>query len=489
MQHGGDALSSPTRPNYIAGTWRSADATNRNVNPSDLSDTIGLFAVGGSEDVADAIAAGREAFPGWSRTSPLVRAEILMRIGDEIIARQTELGELLSREEGKTRPEGIAEAVRAGQIFRFFAAEPVRNGGELLESLREGVNVEITREPLGVIGLITPWNFPLAIPAWKLAPALAFGNCVILKPADLVPASAWAVAEIASRAGLPAGVFNLVMGPGSTVGDAIAGAEGLDGVSFTGSVGVGRRIIRRCAENFTRCQLEMGGKNPLVILADADLDLAVDCALQGAFGSSGQRCTASSRLVVERGIADAFTEQLTSRMRSWKVGPALDPATQMGPLVDGDQLQTVMDYIRIGQEEGATLGFGGQRPKDLSVDGYYIEPTLFTNTKPEMRINREEIFGPVATIQLAADYDEALALANDTEFGLCAGVVTNSLKRATHFKRNAEVGVVTVNAPTAGLDFHVAFGGRKGSSHGPREQGRYAREFFTTIKTAYTKAA
>ena len=471
--------------NLIGGDWRGGTSTVENINPSELSDIVGAFAHGGAQDLSDAIAAARSAFPAWSQSNILQRTEMLMRIGREIEARSTELGELLSREEGKTRPEGIGEVKRAAQIFQFFAAEVVRNAGDTLEGLRDGFTLDITREPLGVIGLITPWNFPIAIPAWKIAPALAYGNCIILKPASDVPASACALAEIIQNAGVPAGVFNLVMGAGDVIGTGLASSPDIDGISFTGSSETGRRVLTACAKNFTRCQLEMGGKNPFVVLKDADLDVAVDCALQGAFGSTGQRCTASSRIIVEQDVEVEFLQKLHTRLGAFTVGHALHEDTKMGPVVSEGQLRSVNSYIELGQIEGAKLSWNRQGSFD-NLNGHYISPALFTEATSDMRISREEIFGPVATVHRVQDYDEALAVANDTDFGLCAGIATNSLKHASHFKRNAEVGVVTVNSPTAGLDFHVAFGGRKGSSFGPREQGRYAREFYTVVKTSYT---
>ncbi|HLT01952.1 MAG TPA: aldehyde dehydrogenase family protein, partial [Geminicoccaceae bacterium] len=391
----------------------------------------------------------------------------------------------LAREEGKPRADGIAEAGRAGQIFKFFAGEALRVTGERVASVRPGVEVDIYREPLGVVGLITPWNFPLAIPAWKVAPALAYGNTVVLKPADLVPACAWAIADILQRAGVPAGVFNLVMGRGSVVGEALLDSEDVAAVSFTGSVDTGRHIAQKCAARLAKFQLEMGSKNPLVVLDDADLDIAVSCAINGAFFQTGQRCTASSRLIVTEGVHDRFVEAMIDGMKQLKVDHALKPGTQVGPVVDQKQLEQDLRYLEIGRQEGAKIAFGGER-LNRETEGYYLQPALFTETTNDMRINREEIFGPIASVIRVKDYDEALQVANDSAFGLSWGICTSSLKHASHFKRNAEAGLVMVNLPTAGVDYHVPFGGRKGSSYGPREQGRYAVEFYTTVKTAYT---
>ncbi|MCY1521764.1 Aldehyde dehydrogenase, thermostable [compost metagenome] len=373
---------------------------------------------------------------------------------------------------------------RAGNIFKFFAGECLRLSGEVLPSVRPGVSVEVTREPLGVIGLITPWNFPIAIPAWKIAPALAYGNCVVFKPADLVPGCAWALADIISRAGLPEGVFNLVMGSGRVVGDAMVKDPRVDGISFTGSVGVGRSIAASCSARGAKVQLEMGGKNPQVILDDADIGLAVELSVQSAFFSTGQRCTASSRLIVTAGIHDRFVAAMAERMASLKVGHALQAGIDIGPVVSQAQLEQDMRYIQLGLDEGARLVSGGERVR-CATEGYFLAPALFVDSHAEMRISREEIFGPVANVLRVADYDEALAVANATEFGLSAGIATTSLKYANHFKRHAQAGMVMVNLPTAGVDYHVPFGGRKGSSYGPREQGRYAEEFYTTVKTSY----
>ncbi|MBE9557005.1 MAG: aldehyde dehydrogenase family protein [Proteobacteria bacterium] len=471
--------------NLIGGEWIEGADINRNMNPSDLSDMVGEYARADAKQALQAIAAARAAFPAWSRGNIQARADMLEAIGNEILARKDELGNLLAREEGKTLPEGIGEAARAGQIFKFFAGEVLRPEGEKLPSVRPGVDVEITREPVGVIGIITPWNFPIAIPAWKIAPALAYGNCVVFKPADLVPGSAWALADIIARAGLPEGVFNLVMGRGSLVGEAILGSRDVDAITFTGSVETGRTIAAKAVERLARVQMEMGGKNPLVVLDDADLDTAVNCAVQGAFYSTGQRCTASSRLIVTEGIHDRFVGAMEAALKALTVDDARKSGTQIGPVVDQSQLDQDLSYVDIGVKEGAKLACGGER-LNRATEGFYMAPALLTETSNDMRVNREEIFGPVATVIRVKDYDAALATANDTVFGLSAGICTTSLKYSSDFKRNSEAGMTMVNLPTAGVDYHVPFGGRKGSSYGPREQGRYAREFYTIVKTSYT---
>lgn len=477
--------------NLINGQWVAGKSYAPNINPSDLSDVIGEYAQGDASDVEAAVAAATAAFPTWSVSGIQARSDALDKIGSEILARKEELGDLLAREEGKTRAEGIGEVARAGQIFKFFAGECLRLSGETLPSVRPGIGVEITREPMGVVGLITPWNFPIAIPAWKIAPALAFGNCVVLKPADLVPGSAWALADIIHRSGIPAGVFNLVMGRGRVIGEALVQHAGIAAISFTGSVGVGRGIAAACVASGKKVQLEMGGKNPQVVLDDADLAQAVELSAQSCFYSTGQRCTASSRLIVTDKIYPAFVEALQARMAKIKVGDARAAGTDIGPVVSQAQLEQDLSYVEIAQAEGARLAAGGGRVAchtGSGKPGFYMQPALLVDSTPSMRINREEVFGPVASVIRVRDYEEALAVANDTEFGLSAGIATTSLQYATHFKRHSQAGMVMVNLPTAGVDYHVPFGGRKGSSYGPREQGRYAQEFYTTVKTAYTLA-
>mgnify|MGYP000874505091 CR=1 FL=1 len=473
--------------NYINGEWVEGVSTSQNINPSDISDVVGTYAQADARQAQDAIAAAKAALPGWSGTTPQQRADILEAIGTELLARRDEIGTLLAREEGKPKSNGVAETMRAAQIFKFFAQETLRIEGTHVASVRPNVDVTITREPVGVVGLICPWNFPIAIPAWKMAPALAFGNTVVFKPADLVPGSAWALVEIASRAGLPKGVLNLVMGRGSIVGQAMLESKDVNAISFTGSVETGAKVAMACAARGAKFQLEMGGKNPLVVLADANLDAAVAGAVDGAFFQTGQRCTASSRLIVDAKIHDAFVEKTVAAMQALKVDHALKDGTQIGPVVDDKQLAQDEKYIDIARTEGATLAWGGER-LNRDTKGHYLSPALFTNTTNDMRINREEVFGPVASVIKVSGYDEALAVANDTSFGLSSGIYTSSLKHASDFRKKSQVGMVMVNLPTAGVDYHVPFGGRKGSSYGAREQGRYAAEFYTAVKTAYVSA-
>jgi alpha-ketoglutaric semialdehyde dehydrogenase len=469
--------------NYIAGNWVESAKVSRNVNPSNLDDVIGEFAQADAAQVHEAIRAARAAFTQWSTATPQQRFDVLDRVGTLINERKAELGRLLAREEGKTLPEAIGEVGRAAQIFKFFAGETLRLNGEIVPSVRPGMTVEITREPVGVIGLITPWNFPIAIPAWKIAPALAYGNCVVVKPADLVPASTWELVRIIAEAGAPAGVINLVMGRGSVVGEVLVESPDVDAISFTGSVATGRAIGAKCVQQGKKFQLEMGGKNPMVVLDDADLNVAVEACINGAFFSTGQRCTASSRLIVTEGIHDRFVAAMQARMQQLVVGDALEAGTHIGPVVDDRQLAQDQRYIDIAREEGGEV-FGGERI-ERATQGFFLAPALVTKTSPEMRINQEEVFGPVASVIKVKDYDEALAVANNTEFGLSAGICTTSLKYASHFRRHVQAGMVMVNTATAGVDYHVPFGGRKGSSYGPREQGSYAREFYTIVKTAY----
>ena len=465
----------------IAGEWTGSAAGGRDVNPSDTDDIIGEYAEASVEDARAALSAARSAFPAWSRTTAQTRSDVLAKAAAEVLARRDEIGELLAREEGKTRAEGVGEVVRAGQILQFFSGEALRLAGEKLPPVRAGVDIDVGREPIGVIGIITPWNFPIAIGAWKIAPALAFGNTVVFKPAELTPATAWTLIDILHRAGIPPGTLNLLMGKGAVLGPAIIG--GVDALSFTGSVATGRDIATRAIARMVKLQLEMGGKNPLVVLDDANLEVAVDCAVKGAFFQTGQRCTASSRLIVTENIHDRFVAAVQAQIAKLNIDHALKPGTDIGPAVDQRQLDTDLRYLDIGRREGARLT--GGEVLQRGTPGFYLAPALFTDTHNRMKINVEEILGPVAAVIRVRDYDEALAVANDTEFGLTAGICTGSLKHARHFQANAQAGLVMINLPTAGLDYHVPFGGRKASSYGPREQGRYAAEFYTALKTTY----
>ncbi|WP_347309866.1 aldehyde dehydrogenase family protein [Defluviimonas sp. SAOS-178_SWC] len=470
--------------NYIGGTWRQTADLSENRNPARLDDVIGRYARGSAEDVDAAVEAGRDAQPAWAAATPEDRANVLDRAARLIFERVPELGELLAREEGKLRREAEGEVTRAANVMRFFAGEALRLGGEKIASVRAGCEVDVVREPLGVVGLITPWNFPIAIPAWKMAPALAAGNAVVIKPAEITPASTVALVKILEEAGLPAGVVNLVMGSGSVVGNRIVDHPDVRAVSFTGSERVGRQIALAGAEGMKKVQLEMGGKNPMVVMADADLDLAVKVCLDGAFFSTGQRCTASSRLIVEDRIHDAFVEKLDLARAAIRVGDPLEADSQMGPVVSEGQLESNLTYVAQAASEGCEVR-GGER---LNQAGYFQAPALFLNATNDMKTSQEEIFGPCASVIRVADFDEALATANDTRFGLSSGICTTSLRHATEFRRKSRAGMVMVNLPTAGVDYHVPFGGNKGSSLGAREQGPMAMEFYTSVKTAYSFA-
>lgn len=473
--------------NYIAGEWVAGETEIENRNPSDLSDVIGRFAQASAGDLDAALSAAREAQRAWA-AYPLERKQaVLMAIGNELMARAEELGTLLSREEGKPLAEGKGEVYRAGQFFTYYAAECLRQLGENADSVRPGVEVDVRREPVGVVAVISPWNFPTATAAWKIAPALCYGNAVIWKPANLTPASAVAMTEIISRQDIPKGLFNLVMGAGSTIGQRLVESPQVDAITFTGSVPVGKQIAASAIGNLTRLQMEMGSKNALAVMDDADLDTAVNVALAGAFGGTGQKCTASSRLVVHAAIHDAFVERLVAGAKAMRVGHALAAETQMGPVVSEQQLSDDLKYVEIGRAEGAELACGGAR-LNMPHAGWYMSPGVFVNTSNDMQINREEMFAPLTAVIKVESYDEALSVVNDTNFGLTSGIVTRDLARASHFRRNARTGVVTVNLPTAGTDYHVPFGGCGDSSYGPREQGRMAAEFYTIVKTAYISA-
>ncbi|NNG03607.1 MAG: aldehyde dehydrogenase family protein [Inquilinus sp.] len=473
--------------NYVAGEWVGSDAAIENRNPSELSDIVGTYSQATADQLEQALGAARSAQAVWAKSGLEARYAALMAIGTELMQRSGELGELLSREEGKPRAEGVGEVYRSGQFFTYFAAEVLRQIGDTADSVRDGIEIDVRREPVGVVAVISPWNFPTATASWKIAPALAFGNAVIWKPANLTPASAWALTEIIARQDLPPGLFNLVMGSGREIGQRLIDSPLIDAISFTGSVDVGRGIAASAVANMTKIQLEMGSKNPLVVMDDADLDLAVQCAAGGAYGGTGQKCTASSRLIVHEKVHDGFVEKLADAAGNLRVGHALAEGTQIGPVASEAQLEANLGYVRIAVEEGAKPILGGDRLR-LGTDGYYMAPALFAGTRNDMRVNREEMFAPIACVIKVGSYDEALATANDTDFGLTSGIVTTSLARANHFRRHSKTGCVMVNLATAGTDYHVPFGGRGNSSFGPREQGRYAAEFYTSVKTAYVNS-
>ena len=476
-----------TKLNYIAGQWVAGQSEVENRSPSDLSDLVGMFTQATGDQLDTALDAAKTAQAEWEAYGMERKQAALMNIGNELMARAEELGTLLSREEGKPFAEGKGEVFRAGQFFTYYAAECLRQLGENADSVRPNIEVDVRREAVGTVAVISPWNFPTATASWKIAPALCYGNAVIWKPANATPASAVALTEIISRQDMPKGLFQLVMGAGRDVGQRLVESPKVDAISFTGSVPVGKGIAASAIGNLTKVQMEMGSKNALAVMDDGDLDLAVTIALGGAFGGTGQKCTASSRLIVHEGIHDAFVEKLVAGAEAMKVGHALAEGTQIGPVVSEQQLGENLAYVDLGKSEGAELACGGTR-LNMEHEGYYMSPGVFLNTTNQMRINREEMFAPLACVIKVGSYDEALATVNDTNFGLTSGIVTKSLARATHFRRNARTGVVTVNLPTAGTDYHVPFGGRGDSSYGPREQGKAAVEFYTTVKTAYIAA-
>ena len=470
--------------NFIAGDWVAGETAIENRNPSDLSDLVGMFAQASSDQLEATLDQAQAAQAEWATYGIERKYNVLMAIGNEMMARSDEFGTLLSREEGKPFAEGKGEVYRAGQFFTYYAAETLRQMGDTADSVRDGIEVDIRREPVGTVAIISPWNFPTATASWKIAPAMAYGNAVIWKPANATPASAVALAEIISRQDIPKGLFSLVMGAGSSVGQRLVESPKVNAISFTGSVPVGKGIAAAAVQNLTKVQMEMGSKNALAVMDDADIDLAVSLAATGAYGSTGQKCTASSRLVVHNDVHDEFVEKLMAATMALKVGHALEDGTQIGPVVSEQQLNENLAYTDIGVAEGAELACGGVR-LNMPTEGYYMSPGLFINSTNNMRINREEMFAPLAAVIKVDSYEEALHTVNDTNFGLTSGIVTTDLARATHFRRNARTGCVMVNLATAGTDYHVPFGGRGDSSYGPREQGSYAAEFYTTVKTAY----
>ena len=470
--------------NYIAGEWVAGASEIENRNPSDLSDLIGMYAQATSDQLDATLDLAQRAQVEWAAYGIERKYNVLMAIGTEMMDRAEELGTLLSREEGKPLAEGKGEVYRAGQFFTYYAAETLRQMGDTADSVRDGIEIDVRREAVGVVAVISPWNFPTATASWKIAPALCYGNAVVWKPANVTPASAVALVEIIARQDVPKGLVSLVMGAGSAIGQGLVESPKVGAISFTGSVPVGKGIAASAIQNLTRVQMEMGSKNALAVMDDADMDLAVSLALGGAFGGSGQKCTASSRLVVHQSVHDQFVEKLVVGAKAMKVGHALEAGTQMGPVVSEQQLNENLAYVDLAAAEGAELLCGGQR-LEMPTEGFYMSPGVFVGTNNDMRINREEMFAPLACVISVSSYDEALHVVNDTNFGLTAGIATTNLARATHFRRNAQSGCVMVNLPTAGTDYHVPFGGRGDSSYGPREQGQTARDFYTIVKTAY----
>ena len=476
-----------TYGNYIGGEWRPAASgeTMENRNPANRDELIGLFASSGADDVDAAIGAAEEAYRSWRFSSPMTRANILHKAANILESRIPDVGRELTREEGKTLKEGIGETTRAVQILRYFAGEAQQPSGEHYPSVNPHTLLYTTREPLGVVAVITPWNFPIAIPAWKIAPALAFGNTVVFKPASLTPLTAVRLVEALAEAGLPAGVLNLVTGSAANVGDPLVRDPRVVAITFTGSNETGAELRRSAAERGAKLQLELGGKNPAIVLADADLDHALGHVVAGAMMSTGQKCTATSRAIVDRRIIDRFTEMLADRIGGLKVGDPLDAETQIGPLIDDRAAERLAGEVDSAKQAGAELVVGGERLGSGLERGAFVAPTLFADVDPESRLGQDELFGPVLGVIPVDSMEEAMSVANQVKFGLSASIFTRDLGRALIFAREIEAGVVHVNSETAGAEPQVPFGGMKGSSSYSREQGKSAREFFTQIKTVY----
>lgn len=471
--------------NLIGTDWVAASdgGTFEDRNPANLEDVVGTFPLATQEDARRAVAAAREAFPAWAKMPPPARGAILEKVARIVDSRADEMATALTREEGKTLAEAKGEVIRARDIFQYFSGEGWRVGGDVLPSTTSDHLLFTKREPLGVVSVITPWNFPIAIPAWKIAPALAYGNTVVFKPASYAPHIALLLVEAMLEAGVPAGVINYITGSGSLVGNEIVGHPDVAGISFTGSYAVGTDIYNRAVKNMARVQLEMGGKNPLVVLNDANIELAVSLAVKSGFGLTGQACTAASRVIVEEKVAGEFATALTEAARSLAVGDGLVSGVQMGPAVSESQLETDLKYIKIGQDEGARLLVGGGR---TGGRGYFVQPAVFDGVEPQMRIAQEEIFGPVIGIIRARDFDDAVEKANGIGYGLSAGLVTNDLHRALAFADRVEAGVVKINEPTTGIALQAPFGGfKKSSANTFKEQGKAAVEFYTRTKTVY----
>jgi len=478
--------------NYVAGQWTECQSrkTFPNINPANTTEIVGSFQASGAEDVQAACEAAAKAQPAWSTAPAPRRGEYLFRAAELLESRLPKISEEMTREEGKTLPEAKGEVKRAINILRYFGGEGARQFSYQIPSERDNVFCYTLRKPLGVVALITPWNFPSAIPAWKMAPALVAGNTVVIKPASLAPLSSYRIVEALHEARIPAGVVNYVTGAGSAVGNTLVEHPAVRAVSFTGSCEVGNALYEKVTRRKVRVQLEMGGKNPTVVLKDADLDFAADVLVNGAFFSAGQKCTACSRAIIEKSVYEPLLEKLVSKTRKLKVGNGLEPGVDIGPAVDAAQLETDLKYIEIAQNEGAKLVCGGKRlTGGIYYLGYFVEPTLFTGVTPEMRIAQEEVFGPVLGLMVANDFEDAMRLANGVKFGLSASIVSRNLTRVHQFINRIEAGLITVNLPTAGVEYQLPFGGTKESSFGMREQGPAALDFYTETRTVYMKYA
>ncbi|HXT62096.1 MAG TPA: aldehyde dehydrogenase family protein [Pyrinomonadaceae bacterium] len=477
-----------TYRNFINGEWieSTSSKTVNNINPANTDEVIGTNRQATREEARAAVEAAAEAFHSWRRTPAPQRGKIVAKAARLMEAAKEELATILTREEGKTISESRGELQRSINVAEFCAGESRRMNGETIFSELPSNFVYTIKQPLGVVACVTPWNFPVAIPTWKIAPALVAGNTVVFKPATITPGTAVRIVEIFAEAGIPPGVLNLILGSGSEAGDEIIGHPAVKAVSFTGSNPVGIRMYEQVSRRGAKCQCEMGGKNPVVILEDCDMELAVENTAQGAFGSSGQRCTATSRAVVVDKIADEFVERVAKRAQSMRIGDGMDPQTEMGPSVDEGQFNTVLEYLNIGREDGATLVCGGERASGNGLDkGYFVKPTVFDNVTPDMRIAREEIFGPVLSVMRVKNFEQAMTVANDTEFGLSSSIFTNDVVRMFRFVEEIETGMTHINSPTTGGEAHIPFGGIKGTGIGEREQGSTALDFYTELKVVY----
>lgn len=480
-------MSTEIFPNYINGEWTGGD-TFENRNPANTGEVVGLFVRGRPADVAAAVEAAQAALPAWSAMAAPARGALLFKVADLLERNFDRIAAEMTREEGKTLAESKGEVRRSINIFRYFAGEGSRLNGLLVPSERDRVHMFAFRKPIGVVGLITPWNFPSAIPAWKLAPALICGNTAVLKPASAAPLSAWRIVEACHEAGIPKGVVNFVAGPGGELGKALVGAPALKAVSFTGSCQTGKWLHEEASKRRLRIQLEMGGKNPTIVLADCDFNAAVENVVNGAFFSTGQKCTATSRAIVEDAIYGRFLDALVERTRKLKVGDGMQPGVDVGPAVDQAQLDTDLRYIEIGIRECGPPRTGGRRLTGPGYEnGYFVEPTIFADVTEEMTLAREEVFGPVLAVMRARDFEDALRIANNVPFGLSASLQTSNVSRVFEYIHRMEAGLLTVNLPSAGVEYQLPFGGAKDSSFGPKEQGPAALDFFTDFKTVYLK--
>src|SRR6188474_477736 len=477
-----------TYRNYIAGKWveSTSSRTATNVNPANTDDVLGTIRQATREEAKAAVDSAAETFPSWRATPAPSRGRIVAKAARLLEDHKEELAQLLTREEGKTVAESRGELQRSINVAEFCAGESRRMNGETIQSELPSNFAYTIKQPLGVVACITPWNFPVAIPVWKIAPALVAGNSVVFKPASLTPATGVRIVELFQEAGIPPGVLNLIIGSGSEAGDEIINHPAVKAISFTGSNGVGIRLYEQASRRGAKVQCEMGGKNPVVILEDADLDLAVESTAEGAFGSSGQRCTATSRAVVVDQVADEFVERVAKRADSMRIGIGSDPQTEMGPTVDESQFKTVLSYVDIGREDGATLVCGGDRATGAGLDkGYFVHPAVFDNVTPDMRIAREEVFGPVLSVLRVKDFEEAMRVANDCEYGLSSSIFSNDATRIFRFVDGIETGMTHINSPTTGGEAHIPFGGIKGTGIGDREQGSTALDFYTDLKVVY----